>query len=46
VKQALLDIGAEQQEILGLFSAQKFIESDNDNYESILQVARELDIVR
>ena len=46
VRQALLEIDGEQQEILDLFSAQEFIESNNDNYDAILEIAKQLDIVR
>ncbi len=46
VRQALLDIDEEQQEILDLFSAEGFIESENGNYDAILEIARDLDIVR
>ncbi|MEE9199431.1 MAG: putative selenate ABC transporter substrate-binding protein [Dehalococcoidia bacterium] len=46
VREALLAIGPEQREILGLFSTDGFIETSNDNYQAIQEVAEQLGIVR
>ncbi len=43
---ALLAMDSEQKEILGMFQTDGFIESNNENYEAIEAVARELDIIR
>jgi phosphonate transport system substrate-binding protein len=46
-KAALLKLNvAEHKEILDLFSTQRFIETSNDNYQPIEQVARSLGIIR
>lgn len=46
VTQALLDIGPEQQEILDLFHTDRFIPTQNSNYDAIREVAQELGILR
>ncbi|MGB3368406.1 MAG: putative selenate ABC transporter substrate-binding protein [Acidaminobacteraceae bacterium] len=46
VKNALLSMGDEQAEILELFHTEKFIESNNANYDAIKNVAIELGIIR
>lgn len=46
VRQALLAMGPEQQEILDLFQTDRFISTRNENYEAIRQVARDLGIIR
>ena len=46
-QQALLKLNAEEhQEILDLFSTDKFISTQNSNYDAIEQVARELKIIQ
>jgi phosphonate transport system substrate-binding protein len=46
VKAALLAIGADQQDILDLFSAERFIETSNANYDAILDVAQQVGIIQ
>ncbi len=46
VREALLSLGPEQQELLDLFSTDVFIETNNENYVAIREVAESLDIVR
>ena len=47
IRQALLDLNPEEHgEIMELFSAEKFIPTNNDNYQAIESVARELEIVK
>jgi len=46
VREALLDMGSEQSEILDLFATDRFIPSNNENYEAIRQVAEELGIIK
>ena len=47
VRAALLKLNAEEHgEILELFSAEKFIETNNANYQAIEDVARDLGIIR
>ncbi|MCH7997323.1 MAG: PhnD/SsuA/transferrin family substrate-binding protein, partial [Chloroflexi bacterium] len=46
VREALLSMGPEQQELLDLFSTDGFIETNNDNYATIRDIAESLDIVR
>lgn len=46
VKEALLSMGAEQQEMLDIFETDKFIETNNENYEAIEKVAKELGIIK
>lgn len=46
VKEALLSMGAEQQEMLDIFETDKFIETNNANYEAIEEVAKELGIIK
>jgi phosphonate transport system substrate-binding protein len=47
IKAALLDLkGEEHQDILELFSTQRFIETSNDNYRAIEDVARGLGMIR
>ena len=45
VKSALLAIGDGEQEVLDMFSTDRFVASDNGNYQAILDVARSLGIV-
>lgn len=46
VQAALLAMDTEQSEILGMFQTDSFIESGNQNYRNIEEVARNLDIIR
>lgn len=46
VKEALLSITGDQKEIAELFQTDSFIETKNDNYKKIEQVARELKIIK
>ncbi len=47
VQQALLDLSPEEnQEILSLFSTDRFIATENSNYKAIEDVARELGIIK
>ena len=46
VQAALLAMGPEQSEVLNLFQTDGFIESRNENYRTIEEVARKLDIIR
>lgn len=46
IKQAILSMDAEQQEILDMFQTDKFIESKNENYDAIRNVARGLELIR
>lgn len=46
VKEALLSMDEEQQEILDLFATDKFIETNNENYAAIEKVAKELGIIK
>ena len=47
IRQALLDLNLQEHgEILELFSTEKFIATNNDNYQAIEDVARELEIIR
>ena len=46
VRRAILSIGEDESEILDLFSAQMFVESDNSNYEGVRVVAEDLGIIR
>ena len=46
VQAALLAMDSEQKEILDMFQTDSFIESSNDNYRDIEEVARSLDIIR
>lgn len=46
VKEALLSMGAEQQEMLDIFETDKFIETNNANYEAIEEVAKKLGIIK
>ncbi len=43
---ALLAIGPDQQDILDLFNAERFIETSNDNYDAILDVAQQVGIIQ
>jgi phosphonate transport system substrate-binding protein len=45
-QQALLNIGQPDQEILDLYSADGFVETRNENYEAIREVAESLGIIR
>lgn len=45
IKEALLSITPEDSEIMNLLSAESFIETNNENYESIAEVARQLGII-
>ena len=47
IQKALLEMGAEEnQEILSLFSTERFISTENDNYQAIEDVARDLGIIK
>lgn len=46
VQAALLEMDSEQGEILGMFQTDSFIESGNQYYRDIEEVARSLDIIR
>ena len=47
IRSALLALNLEEhQEILDLFNTQRFIETKNENYQAIEQVARGLEIIR
>ncbi|MEW9050509.1 MAG: putative selenate ABC transporter substrate-binding protein [Neobacillus sp.] len=46
VKEALLSFTGEPKEIADLFQTDKFIETKNDNYQKIEQVAKELEIIK
>ena len=47
IRSALLALNPEEhQEILDLFNTQRFIETKNENYQAIEQVARGLEIIR
>jgi len=45
-RQALLDIGQSDREILDLYSADRFVATRNENYEAIREVAESLGIIR
>ena len=47
IRQALLELNPQDhEEILDLFSTEKFITTSNDNYRVIEDVARELEIIK
>lgn len=46
VKDALLSITGEQKDISALFQTDSFVETKNDNYKKIEQVAKELKIIK
>lgn len=46
VKDALLSMGEDQKEIMELFEAEKFIETKNENYKAIKDVAENLGIIK
>ncbi|MDF2607981.1 MAG: phosphonate transporter substrate-binding protein [Bacillales bacterium] len=46
VKDALLSMDSEQKEILDLFATDKFVETKNDNYTAIEEVAKTLNIIK
>ncbi|WRO21433.1 putative selenate ABC transporter substrate-binding protein [Metallumcola ferriviriculae] len=46
ITDALLSMGQEQKEILALFAADSFVETNNENYQAIEQVAAELGIIK
>lgn len=46
VKEALLSMTGEQNKIMDLFQADKFIETKNENYQAIEDVAKELEIIK
>jgi phosphonate transport system substrate-binding protein len=46
VKDALLSITGDQKEIAQLFQTDSFVETKNDNYKKIEQVAKELQIIK
>jgi phosphonate transport system substrate-binding protein len=46
VKDALLSITGEQTDIAALFQTDKFIETKNENYKKIEEVAKELEIIK
>ncbi|MCH4888692.1 putative selenate ABC transporter substrate-binding protein [Acidaminobacter sp. JC074] len=45
IKSALLKFGADNPEIMALFQDTGFVETNNDNYQAILDVAKSLDII-
>jgi len=45
VKKGLLSFGDKKSEVMELFNAEKFIETKNENYDAILSVAKELEII-
>lgn len=46
VKNALLSLGNEKSEIMELFETDKFIETNNGNYDAIYTVAKKLGIIK
>ncbi len=46
VKDALLSITGDQKDIADLFQTDKFVETKNENYKKIEQVAKELEIIK
>lgn len=46
IKSALLSMGPEQAEILELFQTDRFIETSNENYAAIREVAQKLGIIK
>ncbi len=46
MKDALLSMTGEQTEIADLFQTDKFVETKNENYKKIEQVAKELEIIK
>jgi len=46
VKKALLSMGSDQADILNLFQTDRFIESKNENYQAIRQVAEKLGVIK
>ena len=46
VKKILISIGADRQDILDLFDTESFIESDNENYRAIREVAEQVGIIK
>lgn len=46
VKEALLNMGEEQKDILELFHTDSFIETNNENYQAIKEVAEGLGIIK
>ncbi|MGX2955500.1 putative selenate ABC transporter substrate-binding protein [Ursidibacter sp. B-7004-1] len=46
VKKALLKADASSSQVMNLLSAEKFIESKNDNYQGIEKVAKELKLIK
>ncbi|PLS15003.1 putative selenate ABC transporter substrate-binding protein [Bacillus sp. M6-12] len=46
VKESLLSISGEQEEIMSLFGSDSFIETNNGNYKAIEEVAKELKIIK
>lgn len=46
VKEALLSMNEEQNEILELFQTDRFIETKNENYKAIEEVAKQLGIIK
>lgn len=46
VKEALMSLGPRQKKVLDLFSTDRFIETSNENYKALEQVARQLGIVQ
>jgi phosphonate transport system substrate-binding protein len=46
VKAALLAIGEDQQDLLDLFNTDSFIETSNENYDTILNVAQQVGIIQ
>ncbi|MEE8414446.1 MAG: putative selenate ABC transporter substrate-binding protein [Dehalococcoidales bacterium] len=46
VKAVLLAIGPDEQDILDLFHTDSFIDTENDNYDAILSIARQVGIIQ
>lgn len=46
VKEALLSMNEDQQDMLDIFETDKFIETNNENYAAIEKVAKELGIIK
>lgn len=46
VKEALLSFKGDQKDITDLFQSDRFVETKNDNYKKIEQVAKELEIIK
>lgn len=46
IQEALLSFGSANPEIMSLFQDESFVESNNDNYKAILDVAKSLEIIQ